>query len=228
MPAANMKASPAVGTRSRKLRSVELVVRNRESFLQQYDASFAHGGVFCPTRRQAATDAPAVVRVKVGRRRPAVVLRGRVAWTRPGKHLVQIRAGIAVEFQASERAKVDYLLESARGGVSPKTRRRHDRLPLSVPVCWRVPGVRSESHGTLRDVGQGGAFVVTRKPADHGREVILEVLPPGAEVAMSFAARVAWIGSLDGEPGFGVEWRARDTGGDHRIRELVRRLAVSD
>jgi hypothetical protein len=50
------------------------------------------------------------------------------------------------------------------------------------------------------------------------------VSPPGAEVAMPLSARVCWKGHPGGQNGFGVEWKARDAGGNRRIKELVRRI----
>lgn len=216
--------SPAAGRR--KVRAIELSVRNRGDFLLQYDASFTNGGVFCPTRRKAAPGTPALVLVRVGRRQPPVLLHGLVAWQRPGRHLEKIRAGIAVEFLPGERAKSDYLIDLAKAGGDAKSRRRHERLPIELPVSWRMPGVRDGMHGTLRDIGRGGAFLLTQDPIPRGREVVLEVSPPGAQVAMAFTARVCWAGELQGAAGFGIEWRARDAGGGRRIRELVRRLST--
>jgi hypothetical protein len=57
-------------------------------------------------------------------------------------------------------------------------------------------------------------------------DVVLKVSPPGAEIAMPLSARVAWRGSANSANGngFGVEWKARDAGGNRRIKELVRRI----
>jgi hypothetical protein len=55
---------------------------------------------------------------------------------------------------------------------------------------------------------------------------VLKVSPPGAEIAMPLSARVCWRGhegTANGN-GFGVEWKARDAGGNRRIKELVRRI----
>jgi hypothetical protein len=52
----------------------------------------------------------------------------------------------------------------------------------------------------------------------------VEIAPPLYEVPMAFTARVAWTGKSGEQPGFGIEWRARDAGGGRRIRELVRRI----
>ena len=190
MPGIQSKSS-AEG-RSQNGASVDLDLRSRQEFLAGYDASFTHGGVFCPTRGKAVKGAPATVTVNLGRRQPPLVLAGRVAWRRPGRHLQKIRAGICVEFLPSEKPKIEYLLDLAKAGDTVRSRRRHERLPVDVPVNWHLPGGASPARGVLRDIGRGGAFVRSSSPAPSDSEVVLELSPPGAQVAMEFTARVAW------------------------------------
>ena len=223
MPGISSKSS--ADARSANGASVDLDLRSRQEFLGGYDPSFPHGGVFCPTRGKAVKGAPATVTINLGRRQPPLVLAGRVAWRRPGRHLQKIRAGICVEFLPSEKPKIDYLLDLAKAGDTVRSRRRHERLPVDVPVNWHLPGV-APAHGMLRDIGRGGAFILSDAPAPSDSEVVLELSPPGAQVAMEFTARVAWTAAQGSEAGFGVEWRARDAGGGKRIRELVRRLTA--
>ena len=102
--------------------------------------------------------------------------------------------------------------------------RRHQRLPVELPVVWQVQGMLQDKAGVLRDIGRGGAFVKTEEPFPTEGDIVLKVSPPGAEVAMPLSARVAWMGQTGGEHGFGVEWKARDAGGTRRIKELVRRI----
>jgi Tfp pilus assembly protein PilZ len=226
MPGISPKSSAEA--RSSNGAAVELDLRSRQEFLAGYDPTFASGGVFCPTRGKATKGAPAVVTVNLGRRQPPLVLVGRVAWRRPGRHLQKIRAGICIEFLPSEKPKIDYLMDLAKAGDTVRSRRRHERLPVDVPVNWHTPGAAAPARGVLRDIGRGGAFVRSSSPAPSDAEVVLELSPPGAQVAMEFTARVAWTAAVGSEAGFGVEWRARDAGGGKRIRELVRRLTAAN
>ncbi len=91
---------------------------------------------------------------------------------------------------------------------------------------WQVAGVLEDKAGVLRDIGRGGAFVKTEEALPSALDVVLMVSPPGAEVAMPLSARVCWKGHPGGQNGFGVEWKARDAGGNRRIKELVRRIEV--
>lgn len=203
----------------------ELEIKNTREFLAGYQPSGGNGGVFCPTRRKIAVGQMVAVKVRLGRRQPPMVVYGRVAWRRPGRHILKIRAGIGVDFLASERAKCDYLLDLANAGATARSRRRHERIPVDLPIFWRTVGQLEPFTGNLRDVGRGGAFILSAANVALQERVVLEIAPPGAEVPMAFIGRVAWIGRSGTENVFGIEWRARDAGGGRRIKELVRRLS---
>jgi Tfp pilus assembly protein PilZ len=203
----------------------ELVVRNTREFLAGFQPSGGNGGVFCPTRRNIPVGEMVAVKVRLGRRQPPAVVYGRVAWRRPGRHILKIRAGIGVEFLTSESGKWEYLLDLARAGTSARSRRRHQRIPVDMPISWRPVSRLDGFTGNLRDVGRGGAFVLSTASVAIQEKVVLEIAPPGAEVPMAFIGRVAWIGKSGTENVFGIEWRARDAGGGRRIKELVRRLS---
>lgn len=206
--------------------AIEFLFRTQEQFRASYDGSFPWGGVFCATRRRLPEGQPVVIRVRLGRRRPPLVLQGNVAWRRPGRNLDHVRAGVGVAFPFSERPKLSFLFEQSEGTEPVKSRRRYERVRLTLPVIWRPQGAGEALQGTLRDVGRGGAFLRTKHTVVSNAEIVVEVSPPGAAVAMSFSGRVAWIGRSGDDLGFGLEWRARDAGGGRRIKELVRRLSA--
>lgn len=200
--------------------------RSREEFLESYLSDLPGGGIFFPTRKNMLAGDPVIVSVRVGRQRSPMLLSGSVAWRRGGRRRPAVKAGVGIEFLASEAAKRDYLLALAHGARGEHGERRHQRLPVNLPVSWRLNGEPHDLIGVLRDIGPGGAFVGTDEPtmALHDAQVVLNLSHPGAEVATPIQARVAWVGHYGGDPGFGVEWRARDPGGGRRIRELVRRI----
>jgi len=202
----------------------EFVVKNTREFLTGFQPSGGNGGVFCPTRRNVPVGETVAVKVRLGRRKPPMVVYGQVAWRRPGRHILKIRAGIGVEFLASERAKWEFLLDLAQTGTSAHSRRRHERVPVDLPISWRLVGSLEAFSGHLRDVGRGGAFVLSPATVAIQERVVLEIAPPGAEVPMAFIGCVAWTGKSGTENVFGISWRARDAGGGRRIKEMVRRL----
>jgi len=201
---------------------------NGGAFLDHYlsGPDLVNGGIFFPTRKPLAIGEGVVVSVRLGKRRSPMLLRGVVVWRRPGKHSTKTKAGIGIEFLPTETQTRDYLVSVARGDASEQMARRHQRLPVELPVTWQVPGALQDMSGTLLDIGRGGAFVRTAEPLPADIDVVLKVSPPGAEVAMPLSARVAWRGSAGSANGngFGVEWKARDAGGNRRIKELVRRI----
>jgi Tfp pilus assembly protein PilZ len=194
------------------------------AFLARFLPELGEGGLFFPTRRPLAIGEHVVVAIRLGRRRSPTLIRGQVAWRRPGKHSTKVKAGIGIQFLSSDGQARDYLLAVARGDSAEMVARRHQRLPVELPVLWQVPGALQDNTGVLRDIGRGGAFVKTEQPLPNHGDIVLKVSPPGAEVAMPLSARVAWKGHPGGEHGFGVEWKARDAGGTRRIKELVRRI----
>jgi Tfp pilus assembly protein PilZ len=226
MPVANTKSnqedSRAAATATDP--DAQLVIRNSREFAALHQANNADGGIFYPTRKKLPVGKLVTLKVRLGRRQPPLLLYGKVAWRRPGRHLEKIRAGIGIELLPTERAKSDYLLQLARSGETVKSRRRHERVPVDLPVSWRPVGASEGLRGRLRDVGRGGAFVQSGELVRGDDQVVVEIAPPGAEVPMAFTARVAWTGKSGDDAGFGIEWRARDAGGGRRIRELVRRL----
>jgi Tfp pilus assembly protein PilZ len=198
---------------------------NGAAFLQHYLAELPNGGIFFPTRKPLAIAESIVVSIRLGKRRSPTLVRGQVVWRRPGKHSTKTKAGIGIEFLPTEAQTREYLVSVARGDSAEMVSRRHQRLPVELPVRWQVPGALEDKSGILRDIGRGGAFVKTEDSLpDKTEDVVLKVSPPGAEVAMPLQARVAWQGHPGGEHGFGVEWKARDAGGTRRIKELVRRI----
>ena len=205
---------------------LKALCRTEQDFLNLYLSDLGNGGLFIATRKSLSIGEPVVVAVRLGPRRNPVLLRGLVAWRRPGKHRTKTKAGIGVEFLPSEAQKRDYLLAVARGEGGANSARRHQRLPVNLPVVWQVNGSLHDNPGVLRDIGRGGAFIRTEQPIRVEMDVVLKVAPPGAEVAMPVSARIAWVVPIgeSSEPGFGVAWRARDAGGGRRIKELVRRM----
>ena len=231
MPSGTTKPTASTRKREKAIASeptsaAEFDVKTTRAFLANYQPSGGNGGVFCPTRAKLHVGDLVTVRVRLGRRKPPMVLFGRIAWRRPGRHLLKIRAGVGVEFLPGEQAKCEYLLELARGDDSIHTRRRHERIPVDLPILFRPVGSPDGLKGKLRDVGQGGAFVLSAATVPYESQVVLEITPPGAEIPMMFIGRVAWTGHAGDENVFGIEWRARDAGGGRRIKELVRRLTA--
>jgi Tfp pilus assembly protein PilZ len=195
-----------------------------QGFLQAYQADSLHGGLFIPTRRKLPLGSPVVVDVRFAELRSVVLVRGFIAWRRAGKNRSKLRAGLGIEFLASESSKREFLRGVAKGDIVDLAQRRHRRLPVDVRVGWRLKSERAWQIDQLDDIGEGGAFIRTTQFLPIGSPVILEIVAPGAERKISIEARVARTRHTPGEEGIGVEFKCRDSGGARLLQELVRRI----
>src|SRR5262249_59180986 len=94
-------------------------------------------GLFIATREVRTQGEPVLVEVRFPELPDRMLLRGTVAWRRPGR-AKERQGGVAVDFGA-ERPKLDFLLAVARGEKQPRLiARNHRRLPVSLKVDWRV------------------------------------------------------------------------------------------
>jgi Tfp pilus assembly protein PilZ len=198
--------------------------RDGEEFLEHYQESFLYGGLFFPTRRVIKPGELVVLDVRMPSLRDYALVRGMVAWHRRGRRGQGIRAGLGIEFLASEQAKRDYLLSLARGERDATSQRRHRRLPTELRVDWRIPNDTDRHLSLVDDIGAGGAFLRTRTKPPVGAAVLMEIVPPGSTAPQTIEGRVAWERLTPGAEGVGIEFRCRDIGGKRRLRELVRRI----
>jgi uncharacterized protein (TIGR02266 family) len=203
-----------------------LVARYRSGadFLDHYQSSFLYGGVFYPTRKIIEPGELVVLDVRMPALPDYTLIRGMVAWHRRGRRSQGTRAGLGIEFLASEQKTRDYVLALARGTLEPDSKRRHRRLPTEIRVDWRIPNESDRHLSYVEDIGAGGLFLRTRKQPAEGTSVVVELVPPGATAPQIIEGRVAWTSDAPGSEGVGVEFRCRDIGGMRRLRELVRRI----
>lgn len=134
---------------------------------------------------------------------------------------LRVRAGGTVLCTGSEWRKLQFLRRVATGDIKLTARRRHVRLPVLVEVRWRRPGDRDFITAALSEISEGGALVLTDATFEMGEEVIIEITPPGSARPLEILGNVR---NADNPEGVGVEFQARDMGGVHRLREVIRRL----
>jgi Tfp pilus assembly protein PilZ len=198
--------------------------RSGAEFLRAYQSDSLHGGIFIPTRKRVALGTPVVVDIRFRELGNRILLRGVVAWRRAMQRRTKLRAGLGVEFLASEQKKRDFLIGVADGEIVDIVQRRHRRLPVEVRVDWRDRSSSGWNISNIEDIGEGGAFIRTTSFRPVGSTVLLEVSVPGAQRTTSIEGVVAWTCHTPGQEGMGVEFRCRDLGGKRRLKELVRRL----
>jgi Tfp pilus assembly protein PilZ len=207
---------------------LQFVFRNVEEFAAAFQSPLWPGGVFYRTYRAFRLRQAVTIKVSLGRGKPPLLLDGTVSYRQRGKRRPLIVGGVGIDLHASALPKVEYLLQLPRGdqkiGQDGANRRRHHRLPLDFPVSWQR-NWSEPALARLGDIGFGGAFIKDVDSLPVGGDLFLKIFVPGTAVPTVISARVAWI-RYDGPPGFGVKWRARDTGGLRLIREMVSRIKM--
>ena len=134
---------------------------------------------------------------------------------------LRVRAGGVLRCTGSEWGKLQFLEKVGRKQIDLTARRRHVRIPVMVEVRWRRQGSTEFAIAALSEISEGGALLLTSEPPESGEEVIVEIMPPGSQRPLEVLAVVR---NTDNPDGVGLEFMARDMGGVHRLREVIRRL----
>lgn len=134
---------------------------------------------------------------------------------------LRVRAGGILRCTGTEWRKLEFLRDVGSGSVAVTARRRHVRLPVLVEVRWRRTNATESAMAALSEISEGGALLLTREPPSQDEEIIVEITPPGSERALEVLAVVR---NASNPEGVGLEFLARDMGGVHRLREVIRRL----
>jgi Tfp pilus assembly protein PilZ len=197
--------------------------RGHDDFMEAYQGDTPNGALFVPTTTPLDADENVIVELVCDGLPNKVLFRGRVLAWRPALPRLRVRAGATVAFAADEDDKRRFILATLSGQLSP-TKRRHTRIPVAVPVRFRLPGSAELKTGDLTEISVGGALLrgVTPMPP-LGTEVVLEILPPGGAAPMPITGRVAYHATH----GTGLRFIYRDGGGSRRIRELIRRIRAA-
>ena len=196
---------------------------NREEFNEVYHRDLPNGGMFVATTTPLSERDPVVVELFVKGLPGKVLLRGEVKSWRPALPRLRVRAGALVEFLSDESEKKDFMLAALSGQVVAR-KRRHPRLPVTIPVTFHREGALDSLPGELLEISLGGAFLRSDQDLPAvGDDVVVDVLLPGGAVPVPLQSKVA----TRNESGVGLKFVYRDGGGSRRIRELIRRLKAA-
>ena len=194
--------------------------RGRDDFLEAYQGDRPNGALFVATTTPLDTSEDVIVELVCDGLPNKVLIRGTVVAWRPALPRLRVRAGATVEFAAEEDEKRRFVLAALAGEVTPP-KRKHTRIPVTVPVRFRMPGSADQLTGELTEISVGGALLKSTVPKPSmGTEIVLEILPPGGQAPMAITGRVAY----HTPSATGLKFIYRDGGGSRRIRELIRRI----
>lgn len=134
---------------------------------------------------------------------------------------LRVRAGGVLRCNGTEWKKLEFLKHVGHGGIKLTARRRHVRLPVMVEVRWRRQNSTDFQVAALSEISEGGALLLTVESPARDEEIIVEITPPGSERPLEVLCIVR---NTENPDGVGLEFLARDMGGVHRLREVIRRL----
>lgn len=195
--------------------------RTNAEFEEHYQEELPHGGLFCPTTKAMEPGETVIVELSVPALPNKVMIRGRVQSWRPALPRLRVRAGAIVQFAPEEATKHLFVRETVEGTRPPPVRRKHARLPVSVPVRYRIAEQTETQETEITEISVGGAMIITPRPLSLGTSVILEITPPGAVQSIPISGKATYH-LPNGNTG--LKFLYRDAGGSRRLRELVKRL----
>jgi Tfp pilus assembly protein PilZ len=200
---------------------LKLHLLERTDFIKFHDPSLGPGGLFVPGTDTPGVGDPVTIEV-VFQGGPRVLLQGIIRWRRTAGD-ARARAGIGVEFEASETAKLNYLHGYVRGGLLDVREKR--RLPVRLRVAYHASPSKGRRVNFTRDLNEEGAFVRTSEVLAIGTPLALQVYPPGGEYRpIGVGAQVARHQAGETDRGAGVIFTFRTEEEGARWRAFVAKL----
>ncbi len=103
--------------------------------------------------------------------------------------------------------------------------RKHDRIPLGIPVDWQVAGSGDMIISSTDDVGAGGLQIRTLSPPPVGSVVTLNLsIEPRSGKTLAIPGKVVWVRQDAEFQGMGVQFMAEEGDQKRQLRELLRRI----
>jgi Tfp pilus assembly protein PilZ len=204
---------------------LKLRIKSADEWGELYQTDLPNGGLFVPTTTELEAGDTAVVELASPQLPNKVMIRTVVRSWRPALPRLRVRAGAVVEFEGDEITKRDFVADvfsGKRGGDI--ARRRQSRLPVSIPVKFRLTSSAAMQDGAISEISVGGAMLNTQSPLPLDSDIVLEVVPPGGAAPLAISGKVSYHVPSGAT---GVKFMYRDGDGSRRLRELVRRLRAS-
>src|SRR5690349_19775917 len=131
----------------------------RDDFMEAYQPDPPGGALFVATTTPLEADENVIVEVVCDGLPNKVLFRGTVLAWRPALPRLRVRAGATVAFAPEEDEKRRFILAALSGELHPP-RRKHMRLPVAVPVQFRLPGSADQLPGSLTEISMGGGLLM--------------------------------------------------------------------
>ncbi len=215
------------------MRFLTVVFVSHTEFMAHFSDRYPNGALFCPTKAEAQLRDNVIVDVSMPTLPQPARLCGQVISHSSGR-------GLWVHFDRKSKKTIDYL-KGLRGEVSADVLgRAHSRYPTSLHVSCRIDEEAESDilQGRIVDLSRGGAFVSGEEVPMVGTRVQLDIGPlealsnghasrAHASSVFRVEGRVAWVGEVDEQRGFGVRFDQRGPRGVAPLRTMLRRASES-
>src|SRR5438067_10982077 len=118
---------------------LKLRIKSAEEWRELAPSETVSEPVFVPTTDELHSGQNVIVEIASNLLPNKVLIRGIVQSWRPALPRMRVRAGATVQLEAEEQTKLTFLHEVLSGKRTDVSRRRHHRLPVSVPCRHRPP-----------------------------------------------------------------------------------------
>jgi Tfp pilus assembly protein PilZ len=197
------------------VRRLKLHLVERADFHKYHDAS---SELFIPGADPPGVGERIMVEV-IFQGGPRILLHASVLWRRAVGD-ARARPGVGVGIDATEKAKVQYLLGYVRGGLIDVRERR--RLPVRLRVAYS--GAKGRRVNFTRDLHEEGAFVRTAEMLDLGSTTLLLISPPGGEFKPLEVHATVARQHTEGDRGVGVKFEFRNAEERARWAAFVQKI----
>jgi hypothetical protein len=203
---------------------LKLRIKSADEWRELATQDASAGPIFVPTTDEVEAGQSVIIEVSSQLLPNKVLVRGTVQSWRPALPRMRVRAGATIEPSTDEQIKLAFLTDVLTGKRTDVPRRRHHRLPVSVPVRYRLANSSAFVDGEITEIGVGGALLATTTALPIDTDLTLEIIPPGGAAPLAIACVVSYHTPTGGS---GLRFVTRDSDGDRRLRELIRRLRAS-
>jgi Tfp pilus assembly protein PilZ len=199
---------------------LKLHLLERSDFAKIYDPNTPGGGLFVASSDPPQIGMPKTVEV-IFQGGPRVLLHGKVLWRRATGD-ARTRPGVGIGFDASERAKLNYLHGYVRGGLLDHRERK--RLPVRLRVAY-IGSLGTRRVNFTRDINEEGAFVRATELLEIGATTLLLISPPNAQYKpIEVKAAVARHQNDGVERGLGVRFVFANEDEHARFKTFMEKL----
>ena len=215
------------------MRILTVVFVSHSEFMAHFSDRYPNGALFCPTKAKAGLRDKVIIDVSMPGLPEAARLCGEVISHSAGQ-------GLWVHVDKQSKATIDYLKSGLHQMSVDVLSRVHSRYPASLEVSCRIdePTESETLHGRIVDLSRGGAFVSGQDVPMVGTRVQLDIGPVPSQTNRSnrrsskqamfrVEGRVAWVGQVDEQKGFGVRFDQRGSRGTAPLRTMLRRASES-